>query len=493
MERKSVISRREPASTTAGDRLERHGQLRLLTAFDALLREGTVSRAAASMGLQPPAMSRILSQLRSLYGDPLFIRTGHGLLPTPFAETMRLRVRALTAEADDLMQPGMHPAGMVQPQQSLGWDKPSLLKIPPLALRPSVMIEGQPTPADFAAKLALIGHNAPPERRLAKYIATIGRGPGQSRPLNQNEAADALAIILDGACDPVQVGALLAMVQYRGMTAAEVAGFVEAARRHIGAAPNMENLADIDWPCYISPKLKRAPWFIHSARLVVMAGHSVVLHGDHGQGEDSGKLEMACERAAIPVCQTLHEARTAMKREGIAYLPLAAMSAQIKRLVGLYPLLEMRLPLSTVVHLLNPLGARLSLLGVTKPSHRELHREAAKLAGMDNICIIGSNRDFAEFTPFRSTTLFRLIDGEPADTIIPMRPTPPTQTPTGFSSREYWEAVWTGAARDEVAETTIITTAAAALMSLRKGTATSFDAICKEAAALWETRSKRPS
>lgn len=144
------------------------------------------------------------------------------------------------------------------------------------------------------------------------------------------------------------------------------------------------------------------------------------------------------------------------------------MSGQIKRLVGLYPLLEMRLPLNTVVHLLNPLGASLSLLGVAKQSHRELHRETAKLLDMSNISIIGSNRDFAEFTPFRSTTLFRLIDGELADTIIPMRAMPPIQTPSGFSSREYWEAVWSGAAPDAVAETTIITTAAAALMSLRK-------------------------
>lgn len=110
-----------------------------------------------------------------------------------------------------------------------------------------------------------------------------------------------------------------------------------------------------------------------------------------------------------------------------------------------------------------------------------------------NTSIIGSNRDFAEFTPFRSTTLFRLIDGELADTIIPMRAMPIVQAPIGFSSREYWEAVWSGAARDAVAETTIITTAAAALMSLRKHGATSFDVFCEEVTILWDVRVKRPS
>ena len=72
----------EPAATTRPDRL---GQLKLLVAFDALLREGSVSRAAAGMGLPTSSMSRILQQLRERYGDQLFLRTGQGRRPTPFA------------------------------------------------------------------------------------------------------------------------------------------------------------------------------------------------------------------------------------------------------------------------------------------------------------------------------------------------------------------------------------------------------------------------
>lgn len=80
----------QSASPTKPDRL---GQLKLLVAFDALLREGSVSRAAAGMGLPISSMSRILQQLREKYGDQLFLRTGQGLRPTPFAENMRLRIR----------------------------------------------------------------------------------------------------------------------------------------------------------------------------------------------------------------------------------------------------------------------------------------------------------------------------------------------------------------------------------------------------------------
>lgn len=44
----------------------RPADLRLLMVFDALMREGSVARAAASMGLQSPAVSRMLGQLREI-------------------------------------------------------------------------------------------------------------------------------------------------------------------------------------------------------------------------------------------------------------------------------------------------------------------------------------------------------------------------------------------------------------------------------------------
>ncbi|REG86630.1 LysR family transcriptional regulator [Marinomonas pollencensis] len=56
--------------------------LNLLAAFDALMIERNVTRAAARVGVSQPAMSAALSRLRVLLADPLFIRSAHGLLPT---------------------------------------------------------------------------------------------------------------------------------------------------------------------------------------------------------------------------------------------------------------------------------------------------------------------------------------------------------------------------------------------------------------------------
>lgn len=66
-----------------------HGiDLNLLAAFDALMNERNVTRAATQVGVSQPAMSAALSRLRKLFGDPLFLRSADGLLPTPRAREL---------------------------------------------------------------------------------------------------------------------------------------------------------------------------------------------------------------------------------------------------------------------------------------------------------------------------------------------------------------------------------------------------------------------
>jgi DNA-binding transcriptional LysR family regulator len=59
--------------------------LNLLLAFEALFRHGSVTRAAAQIGLSQSAMSSALGRLRKQFDDPLFVNTRSGMLPTPRA------------------------------------------------------------------------------------------------------------------------------------------------------------------------------------------------------------------------------------------------------------------------------------------------------------------------------------------------------------------------------------------------------------------------
>ncbi|MGY2173024.1 LysR family transcriptional regulator [Pseudomonas gingeri] len=79
--------------------------LNLLLTLDVLLAEGSVARAAERLRLSPSAMSRALARLRETTGDPLLVRAGRGLVPTPRALDLRERVGRLVEEAQALLRP----------------------------------------------------------------------------------------------------------------------------------------------------------------------------------------------------------------------------------------------------------------------------------------------------------------------------------------------------------------------------------------------------
>lgn len=79
--------------------------LNLLVTLDVLLAEGSVAGAARRLRLSPSAMSRALARLRETMGDPLLVRAGRGLVPTPRAIALRERVGQLVQEAEAVLRP----------------------------------------------------------------------------------------------------------------------------------------------------------------------------------------------------------------------------------------------------------------------------------------------------------------------------------------------------------------------------------------------------
>ncbi len=77
----------------------------LLVTLDVLLAEGNVTRAAQRLRLSPSAMSRALARLRETTGDPLLVRAGRGLVPTPRALELRDRVSQLVQDGEAVLRP----------------------------------------------------------------------------------------------------------------------------------------------------------------------------------------------------------------------------------------------------------------------------------------------------------------------------------------------------------------------------------------------------
>ncbi|QUT17226.1 LysR family transcriptional regulator [Rahnella inusitata] len=79
--------------------------LNLLKALDALLDEGSVTRAAQRLSLTQPAVSGMLTRLRDYFGDPLFVRTSHGMVPTLRASELSMPVKQILTDIAILLKP----------------------------------------------------------------------------------------------------------------------------------------------------------------------------------------------------------------------------------------------------------------------------------------------------------------------------------------------------------------------------------------------------
>lgn len=84
----------------------RNFDLNLLIAFDALMRDRSVTRAAARMKVQQPAMSHSLATLRLLLDDELFVRVGHRMEPTAKAEMLAQQVSRILQDTQQLFAAG---------------------------------------------------------------------------------------------------------------------------------------------------------------------------------------------------------------------------------------------------------------------------------------------------------------------------------------------------------------------------------------------------
>lgn len=216
---------------------------------------------------------------------------------------------------------------------------------------------------------------------LASYVSTLGRGPGRSRSLTMDEAAEAMHHMLSGDAAPEAIGALLMLLRMKGETADEIAGFAEAAQKKGPMLPQV----DLDWPSYSAGRTRGHPWFLLSAKLVADAGYRVLLHGYNGP---DASVRNGLAQAGIGIAETPEVARDLLDRDRIAYLPLELWHPALFDLLRLRDVLGLRSCINTVCRMLNPAQAKASVQGVFHPSYRLLQSDAAERLGWHSLSVI---------------------------------------------------------------------------------------------------------
>lgn len=133
----------------------RRVDLNLLLLVDALLAEGSASRAAQRLRLSQPAVSQGLKRAREAFGDPLLARHGNRLLPTPRAVALRSEIRAILERIESVMTPAtFEPAIATRDFILAASDLGQVLVLPALIERisreaPSCRVKVLPPPANL--------------------------------------------------------------------------------------------------------------------------------------------------------------------------------------------------------------------------------------------------------------------------------------------------------------------------------------------------------
>jgi len=325
-----------------------------------------------------------------------------------------------------------------------------------------------------------------PEHPFAETIRILGKGKKGSRPLTQDEAYQAMKMILADQVLPVQLGAFLMLMRIKEETPEELAGFVLAARESINLA-NHQVHVDLDWSTYAG-KRRHLPWFLLSALLLAENGITVFMHGS--SGHSSGRLytEDMLGYLGFQPATSIEQVELQLRQHHFSYLSLEQFCPKLQEIIELRPILGLRSPVHTLVRMLNPFNAEYSIQGIFHPGYRPVHQQAAALLKQAHMAVLKGEGGETERNPDMECLVQSVHDGELADELWPAmfarRHLKPEQL-----KPEQLSLIWQGTIQDEFAEAAIIGTTAIALKLL--GKADSQQQAQQKATEFWIARDRQ--
>jgi len=321
------------------------------------------------------------------------------------------------------------------------------------------------------------------EHLFAPYIRILGKGRKGSRSLTQEEAFDAMSLILDNQVEEVQLGAFLMLMRVKEETPEELAGFIQAAREVIAITPPATAI-DLDWSSYAG-KRRHLPWFLLAVRLLTDHGVTVFMHGAKGHTEGRIYTQDLLSYVGLPEATSVEQAEQQLTQNRFSYLSLEHFCPKLAHIINLRPILGLRSPVHTLARMLNPFAATASIQGIFHPGYRPTHQEAAAILNDPHVAVIKGEGGEIERNPdvpclVQSVHLTHRIDEQWPALFSKRHRKPDTLNPQQLAD------LWQGTLVDEYAEATIIGTTAITLKLI--GQASSQSDAENKAKSLWNNR-----
>lgn len=321
------------------------------------------------------------------------------------------------------------------------------------------------------------------EHPFAPYVRILGKGKTGSRSLTYDEAFAAMSMIMRGEVEDIQLGAFLMLLRVKEESAAELSGFVQAAREHINAPINSIQV-DLDWSSYAGKK-RQLPWFLLSCFALADQGARIYMHG--ASGHTIGRLytEDVLTQLGIPLANNWQDVEQQLDQHQFSFMPLQALCPELKRIIEFRNYLGLRSPVHTLSRLLNPLAAGYSMQSIFHPAYADSHQQAALDLGQPYAAVFKGEGGEIERKPEATCIVKCVAEGRTFEDnwpkLIDGRQTHPEQLDV-----EELRLIWQGKTDNPYAKLAITGTLAVALKLL--GKADSQQAALELANDYWQQR-----
>lgn len=225
------------------------------------------------------------------------------------------------------------------------------------------------------------------ERFRQRLIATA-KGRHGAKTMNREEAKEALSFLFSAEAHPAQIGAFLTAMRFKGATADEMMGFLDAMEGTATLiAPGSEHLLNCNGP--YDGRKKALNLSVAAAIVTAAAGVPVVLHSNTGLPPTDGVSNArVLEALGIPAAREPAQVTQDIQLRNFGHLHAERYLHGVERLKPIRQMLFYRSFLHACEVMLNPAGAKRSLLGAAHEGFLERFASAAGQRGQERVMAV---------------------------------------------------------------------------------------------------------
>jgi len=250
--------------------------------------------------------------------------------------------------------------------------------------------------------------------------------PDPLHPLEEAEAEQAFAAILDGTVPDEAIAQFLVGLSERGETASEIAGAARAMRARMIPIAAPANAIDV---CGTGGDGHHTLNVSTAVSLVVAAcGVPVAKHGNRAASSKAGAAD-TLEALGLNLDRAAETAEATLGDLGICFLFAARHHPSMGRIMPIRKALGRRTIFNLMGPLANPAGVRRQLVGIARPAYVPIYAEALLRLGTDHSFVISGDEGLDELSLAGGNELAEVRNGElamrrivPADAGLPQAP-----------------------------------------------------------------------